>query len=329
MKATTLLLPALGLLPFIAQAGLAEKGGLSGEISFIAGATSTDSNLSTSGSTTKNAPLNSAGNRETEAIFGALGNLSFTFGQGLDKQFFIGTSREDIAVGIIALELGYKQELASGTQVSLSYLPTVLAEDVWTNPFTLGSPRTETEKSGDAYRLKLDRIGGSLLSLDMAYAQSDIDNEQSGAGLGLSNAGQQRLDRNSDTFYSKLGYRQFLGKGLGVTPAFIYINNDADGEAMSYQSYGGELTYFSFAGRNKIVLTGKYHVRDYDAVHPLFGETRKDSEYGAFLAYEYAHLFNIHPLSFITLAGYNNTDSNIDFYDASEFFSSVGVTYRF
>lgn len=329
MKNTTPLLTTLAFLPFITHAELADKGGFSGEISVIGGVTSTDSNLSTSNNETKSAPLNSVGDRKTDSFLGALGNLSFTFGQGLDKQLFVGTSRDDIAVGIIALEMGYKQELASGTQISFSYLPTVLAEDVWANPFTLGSPRIETEKSGDAYRLKLDRIGGSMLSLDLAYAQTDVDNEQSGAGQGLSNAEQQRLDRNSDTFYSKLGYRQFLGKGQGISPAFIYINNDADGEAMSHQSYGGELTYFSFAGRNNIVLTGKYHIRDYDASHPLFGETRSDTEYGAFLAYEYAHFFDIPPLSFITLAGYNNTDSNIDFYDASEFFGSVGITYQF
>ncbi|NGN96959.1 DUF2860 domain-containing protein [Grimontia sp. S25] len=329
MKTTTPLLTAIALLPFVAHAGLAEKGGLSGEISVIAGATSTNSNLSTNGNAVKNAPLNSEGEQETSSIVGALGSVAFTFGQSLDKQIFVGTSREDIAIGTIALELGYQQELESGTRVSLSYLPTVLAEDVWTDPFTLGAARSETEKSGDAYRLQLNRIGGSMLSLDLAYAQTEVDLEQSGSTLGLSPAQQQSLDRSGDTFYSKVSYRQFLGRGLGISPAFVYMKNESDGDAMSHQTYGGELSYFSFAGRNKVVLTGKYHYRDYDAVHPVFGEVRNDQEFSAFLAYEYAHFFEVHPLSFVTLAGYNNTDSNIDFYNASEFFGSVGVTYRF
>ena len=98
---------------------------------------------------------------------------------------------------------------------------------------------------------------------------------------------------------------------------------------MSYQSLGGELSYFSFAGRNKIVLTGKYHARDYDANHPVFGTTRADKEYGAFLAYEYGQLFDIEPLSFISLAGYKNIDSNIAFYNASQYLFSLGVSYKF
>ncbi|CZF79339.1 hypothetical protein GCE9029_01404 [Grimontia celer] len=329
MKITKPLLTTIALLPLAANAGLADKGGLSGEISVIAGMTSTDSNLSTNGNATKNAPLNSTGEQEASSIVGALGSLSFTFGQGLDKQIFVGTSREDIAIGTIALELGYRQQLDSGTKVSLSYLPTVLAEDVWKDPFNVGSARAETEKTGDAYRLQFDRIGGSMFSLDLAYAQTDVEEELSGSTQGLTTAEQQSLNRSGDTFYSKVSYRQFLGKGLGVAPAFVYMKNESDGDAMSHQTYGGELSYFSFAGRNKIVLTGKYHYRDYDASHPIFGEVRNDSEFSAFLAYEYAHFFEVHPLSFVTLAGYNNTDSNIDFYNASEFFGSVGITYRF
>lgn len=327
MTTKKLMLVGVALAPLMANAGLADKGGLSGEISLISGVVSTDSNLSTSGSAVKNAPLNSQGSRETDALFGGLGNLAFTFGEGLSKQLFVGTSREDIAIGTLALEMGYRQQLASGTKVSLSYLPTLLAQDVWTDPYVTDANRSETEKSGDAYRLKLDNIGGSLLSLDLAYAQIDIDSEQSGNGLTANE--QNSLKRSGDTFYSKLSYRQFLGRGLGLTPSVVYIQNDADGDAMANQTFGGELTYFSFAGRNKIVLTGKYLRRDFDAVNPVFGIKREDTEYGAFLAYEFSALAGIEPLSFITLAGYSNIDSNIDFYASSQYLASIGITYRF
>ncbi|MDD1783718.1 DUF2860 domain-containing protein [Enterovibrio sp. ZSDZ35] len=326
---TTLLLTCFSILPLCASAGLAERGGLTGEISVLGGIASTDSNLSTNANDTKTGSLNTEGSRESDAIFGPLGNAKFTFGEGLDKQIFVGTSREDIAIGIVALEVGYKQELKSGTQISVSYLPTLLAEDVWADPFLIGSPRTETEKTGNAYRLQLDRIAGSMWSLDMAYAQTEFDNEQSGSSLGLTAQQQQTLAREGDTFYSKLSYRQFLGKGLGVTPAFVYLKHDADGDAMSHQTFGGELTYFSFLGRNKIVLTGSFNYRDYDAVNPAFGIARNDNEYSAFLAYEYAHLFEIHPLSLISLAGYSHIDSNIAFYNESQYLLSLGITYRF
>ncbi|MBE1275841.1 DUF2860 domain-containing protein [Enterovibrio baiacu] len=329
MKMNKYTLIGLAITPFFAQAQLAEQGGLSGEISVLGGVVSTDSNLSTSGENTKNGELNSNGDREADAIFGALGKLAFTFGSGLDKQIFVGTSREDIAIGTIALEAGYKQQFGSGTTITASYLPTLVNEDIWADPYITRSPRTETEKSGNAYRFQVSSIGGSPLSVDLAFAETDIENEQSGQALGLSQSAQESLQRSGDTFYSKLSYRQFLGRGLGVTPSLIYFNHDADGQAMSYQAYGGELTYFSFAGRNKIVLTGSYQYSEYDSAHPVFGQPREDSKYGVFLAYEYAHLFEIHPLSLVVLAGYNNTESNIDFYDARQYLASAGVSFRF
>ncbi|MDD1794609.1 DUF2860 domain-containing protein [Enterovibrio sp. ZSDZ42] len=321
-------LMGFALLPMFAHAGLAEHGGISGEISLIGGVVSTDSNLSTGGEATKNSPLNRSGNRETDSIFGPLGSVAFTWGAGLNHQVFAGTTREDIAVGTIALEIGYKYEFASGTQVTAAYLPTVVSEEVWANPYLTDTARSETDKSGNAYRLQVSRIGGSPLSLDFAYAQTEIDNEQSGTSS-FSPTEQNQLAREGDSFYTKASYRQFLGRGLGVAPAVVYINHDADGDAMSYQSIGGELSYFSFAGRNKIVLTGKYHVRDYDAIHPVFEATREDKEYGAFLAYEYGEIFGLDSLSFISLAGYSNIDSNIDFYNASQYLFSLGVSYKF
>ncbi|WP_028025261.1 DUF2860 domain-containing protein [Enterovibrio calviensis] len=328
MKMKHHVLTGLALLPMFAHAGLADRGGLSGEISLIGGVVSTDSNLSTSSDPIKNSPLNSSGNSETDSIFGPLGSVAFTWGEGLNHQIFAGTTREDIAVGTIALEIGYKHELASGTQITAAYLPTVVSEEVWANPYLTDSARSETDKSGNAYRLQVNRIGGSPLSLDFAYAQTEIDNEQSGANS-FSLSEQNQLARDGDTFYTKASYRQFLGRGLGIAPAVVYLNHDADGDAMSYQSIGGELSYFSFAGRNKIVLTAKYHVRDYDAMNPVFNTTREDKDYGAFLAYEYGEIFGMESLSFISLAGYNNTDSNIDFYNTSQYLFSLGVSYKF
>lgn len=44
----------------------------------------------------------------------------------------------------------------------------------------------------------------------------------------------------------------------------------------------------------------------------FFAQThRVDEKYGAFLAYEYLCLWNVDSLSFISLSGYNATDSSI------------------
>ena len=68
-------------------------------------------------------------------------------GQQLDKQVYIGTAREDIAVGDIAVgdiavgdfafEIGYKQELESGMVIEASFLPTVVSGQTWSDPYAL------------------------------------------------------------------------------------------------------------------------------------------------------------------------------------------------
>ncbi len=232
--------------PLVASAQLAENSGFSGELTVLGGITSTNSNLSTNGQENRQGLLNTRGSRENTGVFGALGNIAYTFGEDNDRQFFAGTSREDIAVGNVALEVGYKQMLTSGTKLTISYLPTLLSEDVWSDPFLMNSARTETERSGNALRLKFDSIGNSPVSVDVAYAWSEIDDERSGSGSGLTTEEQNQLRRSSDSVYTKVSYRHFLEPGRGFSPAFIYRNSEADGSAMAHYSAGGELSYFSF-----------------------------------------------------------------------------------
>ncbi|USE36261.1 DUF2860 family protein [Endozoicomonas sp. SCSIO W0465] len=322
-------LAVLTTIPLVASAQLAENSGFSGELTVIGGMTSTDSNLSTNTQKNKQGLLNSGGSRENTGIFGALGNITYTFGVDNDRQFFAGTSREDIAVGNVALEVGYKQLLTSGTRLTISYLPTLLSEDVWSDPFLVNSARTETERSGNAFRLKLDSIVNSPLSIDVAYARSEIDDERSGSGSGLTAEEQDLLRRGSDSVYMKVSYRHALVPGSGLSSALIYRNSEADGGAMAHDSAGGELSYFSFQGQGKYVLTGSYEYRDYDQEHPVFESTRSDNVFGVFLAYEYMNFLGIRPLSLVSLAGYNVVNSNISFYDESQYLLTVGASYQF
>ncbi len=328
VKYTKLLL-SLSLIPCFAQANQQPVAGFSGEISILTGIVSTNSNLSTEGDSTKYSPLNSEGNREHDFLIGGLAELNYTFGHNLEHQIFFGTSRDDVAVGVVALEAGYKYTLPSGTAVSFSYLPTLVSKDIWQDPYKLDSARAETEMKGSAYRLKIEDIDGMPLSVNVAYAKTEVDTELSGEALGLSTLERSQLARSGNSYYSKVSYRQMLGRGVGITPSLAYQKFNADGTAMRYDGYGAEMSFFNFAGRNKIILTAKYTQKHYDGNNPIFDTRRKDKDLSLFTAYEFSEFMDIPSVSLFSLLGYDKVSSNIDFYSYSQYLLSIGLTYRF
>ncbi len=307
-------------------AELAPESGLSGAISLNTGYMSQSSNFNTD---VKDpiSNLNSEGETNGEVLFMPLGQINYTFGQQRDKQVYVGTAREDIAVGDFAFEIGYKQELESGMVIDASFLPTVVSGETWSDPYATSVERETTDETGNAYRLKLESIAGSDFSLDMAYANIDIDNESSGSTL--NSAEQDRLQRDGSIVFVKGEYQYMLNQTSGLIPSLSYKVRSADGEAIAYKAYGTDITYFKVLDRHQFALTAGYETRSYDDVNPVFNETQSDNAVSLFAAYEYNQLMGWEDVSFISFAGYGTSSSNIDFYNESEYLLSAGVNYKF
>ncbi len=199
-------------------------------------------------------------------------------------------------------------------------LPTVISGETWKNPYQLNTPRQETDISGNAYRLKLDSISGSHFSLDLAYATTDVDDDL--------NAGTD-LARDADSYYAKGSYRFTVSPTSFVSPSAIYIQHDADGSASSFDAYGAEVSWFNILGRHSLVLTAGFTRRDYESASTLFNKKRTDDELSLFAAYEYPEFMGWKDWSFISLAGYGDTQSNLTFYDESSYLFAVGLNYKF
>lgn len=304
-------------LPGYAQ--LAPEQGISGEVSLNAVVTSSASNFNTDGNATITSLENKAQN-ESESLIAPLGNIAYTFGKELGQQIYFGTTREDIAVGTLAVQLGYKHQLGSGTLVDVSFLPTVIFGETWQDPYQLNTARQETDVTGNAYRLKLDSISGSSFSLDLAYATTDVE-EDLNAGTDLA--------RDAESYYAKGSYRFTVSPTSFVTPSAIFIQHDADGSANSFDSYGAEVSWVNLLGRQSLVLTAGFASRDYDSASTLFNKKRSDDEFSLFAAYEYAEFMGWEDWSFTSFAGYGNTQSNLTFYDESSYLLAVGMNYRF
>ncbi|GAB2640556.1 DUF2860 domain-containing protein [Vibrio panuliri] len=318
----------LALISSASFAQLSENAGFSGEISLNAGFFSVESNLNTDDDNKNLKGLNQTNDSVSGGLILPLGNLAYTFGSDLNQQFYMGTSRDDIATGTLAFEMGYKYQLASGMIIDASFLPTIMSGEVWADPFQAQNRQT-TDEEGNAYRLKVENLAGSKFSVDMAYGNRDVENERSGYEFTTDTAQRDKLSRDADTFFFRTDYKYMVDRTTMLKPRLSFISSDADGDANSFKGYGVELSYFKFLNRHQFALTAGFDTREYDAENPIFNATREDDELSLFAAYEYANVMDWQDWSFISFAGFGSTDSNIDFYDKNELIMSVGMNYQF
>jgi len=309
---------ALSVAAAPAFAKLADEQGFSGEISINTGVTSSTSNFNTDAESTISS-LNQKASSESSFLVVPLGSIAYTFGEKLNHQVYTGTARDDVATGKVVLEVGYKYQLESGMAIEASLLPTIMSGETWADPYNTSSARTKTDETGNAFRLTLENIAGSAFSLDMAYATKEVKNDLV----------EDALKRDADTFYIKGQYRQPISRTMMLIPSLIYQSSDADGDAASFEQFGGEVSLFGGMGRHQYALTAGYNQRSYDASSMTFQKKRSDDNINLFAAYEYDQFMDWENWSFISLAGYGTRDSNITFYDESQYIVSVGLNYKF
>ncbi len=310
---------ALSVAASPAFAKLADQQGFSGEISINTGVASSTSNFNTDADSNLSS-INQKASSESSFLVAPLGSVAYTFGDRLNHQVYTGTARDDVATGTVVLEVGYKYQLESGMVIDASLLPTIMSGETWADPYNTTSARTKTDETGNAFRLKLSSIAGSAFSLDMAYATKEVDQDD---------IEQQELKRDANTLYLKGQYRLPLSRTMMLIPSVIYQTRDADGNAESYDQFGGEVSLFGGMGRHQYALTAGYNQRSYDASNPIYDKKRSDDNINLFAAYEYDQFMDWENWSFVSLAGYGTSDSNITFYDESQYIVSVGLNYKF
>jgi hypothetical protein len=106
--------------------------------------------------------------------------------------------------------------------------------------------RDDTSRTSNGGRLTWDRILGSRLQLQYTYRKIDISSEKSGDFLGLSSLTKSFLERDGDRHIGEVAYRFNFAKKHTLAPAFIYTNDDRDGDAMKSDAYDFQLIYAYF-----------------------------------------------------------------------------------
>ncbi|WP_236783540.1 DUF2860 family protein, partial [Aliivibrio fischeri] len=89
------------------------------------------------------------------------------------------------------------------------------------------------------------------------------------------------------------------------------------------------LSVFKLMQRHQIVLTAGYAQRQYESTNPIYNKTRENNKLSLFAAYEYKNIMDWKDWSLVAFAGYGAEQSNITFYDNSEYIISTGLNYKF
>ncbi|PML59587.1 DUF2860 family protein [Vibrio lentus] len=332
MKHIISLFLATMMLASPSYAALAPSEGFSGNMTFLTGFTANSSNLDVGQSNHQSqTDLMSSGATEANGMVAILGSMQYTFGALNHKQIFLGTSRDDIITGTLAFEVGYRQQLESGMVIDFSILPTLISGEVWDDPYAVDSKREETDLTGNVVRMQLSKIMGTNFNIDMAFGESDVKKENTGLkGLDLTDEERALMTREREYFYLKSGYQYFLKDGSGIlTPSINVFSSNSEGNALSFLSVGAEVNLAKRFGNHSLAFTINAAKRDYDKENPIFNKTREDKDFGAFIAYEYANIFDAKNWSLVSLIGAKTTTSNIEYYQSSQYVVSVGVDYKF
>ena len=197
-------------------------------------------------------------------------SLEYTFAS-TRTQLFLGTDLTDLIRFDYTQQFGIKQGIGKLGILQGGILFSGIPAKVWKDPYVVDKNRKDTNRTSNGGRLTWDRILGSQLQLRYTYRKIDISSEKSGDSLDdLSSADKNLLERDGDRHVGEVAYRFNFAKRHTLAPAFIYTNDDRDGDAMKSNAYDFQLIYAYFG--DTFSFTGNAFIgwADYDEKNPIY-----------------------------------------------------------
>ena len=277
------------------------------------------------------APLGSP-DSETEILPAVNFELNYTFAD-IRTQIFLGNSLEDILRFDIATLLGVRHDLRDFGIVAASFVFNGLPTEVWKDPYDTIRKRDETDRTSSGIRLTWEKIMGSGFQVETTFRDVEIDKEKSGWTLPLTPAQRDMLRRDGDFLKAEVLYRFRITDQHRLMPAFIFMKDDLDGDAMSQDTFDFQLTYLYLGNRISVVANGLIGTSENDKRNPIFRKTQEDDRFGASIGAFY-HMPDLKPMgcrsfSFWGRFAYFKSDANISFYEAESTSVLAGVILRY
>ena len=215
------------------------------------------------------------------------------------------------------------------TVVDISLAASSLPIDVWKDPYIAGSPRGDTERTTSGLHFAFDELFGSGFQLEWSATEIDLDDERSGEGLGLDGADQRLLRRTGNVYRLDLSYDWKINQRNRIEPVLGWVDFDLDGDAMAEDGPALAVRHLYEIDRWYIVSQLYYQDLESDSRNPVFGKVRQLETLGASFTVFYSEPFGLDRWKATASLGYQEDDSNIDFYDSSFGLFSLGMFYRF
>ncbi len=304
--------------------------GFSGFVSAIFGVAEAESQFNTDSDNKVTNSLSSNGKSTTQFVPFVPFELAY-MKSDWNLQFYAGIPVENLREGnLFQAEAGLRYWLPDNTRITAAVVaPPFLPEETWSDPFLVGAPRNDTDIDAIGIKLRADEISGSPWGLRYEFTQWDIDNEQSGASLGLTPAQLNSLRRDADFHRFTATYALPLSDGLWLRPALRYTFSDAEGDSNSYHGLRPEIGIAKFTSDYDFSLNFVYRHRWFDESNPVFGEKRDDDLYRAMAAFGLRQPFGLQNVRLEFFASASYVNSEITFYDSEILFVGTGLTYSF
>ena len=114
-----------------------------------------------------------------------------------------------------------------------------------------------------------------------------------------------------------------------LKPLLRYTRGDADGDANSFHALTPELSLLYFGDQFQASVNASLRAEWYDSNHPVFDKTRRDLNYGLLAILGYKNPFGFKNFRIDWFNAVFSSESNIDFYESSNFITAIGVGYTF
>lgn len=319
----------------VAQEPMPAESGFSGYIEILGAFISSNSQLNTDRDNKKTDSLDTSGKRVHNFKPLPLGLLSYTFAERR-TQLFMGVLPENVAQGQFFIEAGARHLLTDGTGLRASVIPlTPIEPETWEDPFVVGQNRQRSDIDSYGFKLAAETILGSGLTVKYGWARQTIDDEKSGTFLlsqpntFLTPDDLNDLDRDAHFHRLTTQYSFQIGPRMRLMPIIRYTRSNARGDANSFHSLIPELSFMYFGNQLQASVNLSAKTEWYDSTHPVFDKTRRDFKPGLFAILGYKNLFGFKKFRIDWFNAFFISNSNIDFYESSNFITALGLGYVF
>ena len=228
-------------------------------------------------------------------------------------------------------QLALRHDFDRVGNMKLAFLnSSALQTEVWADPYVVGTKRKDTEFSSSGGLFAWDKIFGSNFELTAMVKDREIDDENSGESLGLGSEQRKLLDREGDVSRFEVAYLARLGGGEHMLrPSVAYIDRDLDGDAMAQDGYEIGLSYVYKRDDVRWVNRVSYASLDGDKENPIFFEQNDADNYSIASHIFFPGLFGLKKWEPNLGVVWGDSDSDIDFNDASAWMFTASMFRRF